>query len=286
ANEVAKAMDDLAKGSMEQTEQINQAVLTVNRLAELVRKVTEDTGRITKASEQVAESAQLGKKASNDVTRGINELFDFTREVSGMINRLNDASGQISEITAMIENISEQTSLLALNASIEAARAGDYGKGFGVVARKTAKLAEESKQAAQDITGLIVQMRNQTEHAVEIMQKGINQAQSGKEAVDKAEQTFGSIFDSLSENLNRIREVATSAHLMGESNESVVNAITTIAAISEESSASTEEVSASTQQQTASIEEVIALADNLSQIAEDLKRSVAAFKLEEESQIG
>lgn len=277
-------MDELAKGSMEQTEQINQAVNTVNRLAGLVRKVTDEAEQMTEASEKVSQSAQLGKKASNDVTQGINELFDFTREVSGMVTQLNEASGQIGEITEMIENIAEQTSLLALNASIEAARAGDYGRGFGVVARKTAKLAEESKQAAQDISGLIAQMRSQTEHAVEIMEQGINQAQADKEAVDKAEQTFDSIFGSLNDNLNHIQEVATSARLMGESNETVVNAITTIASISEESSASTEEVSATAQQQTASIEEVTALADNLSQIAEELKGSVAVFKLNTSNQ--
>lgn len=284
AGEVARAMEELAKGSTEQADQIGKAVNTVNLLAEMVRKVSMDTESIANASQHVADSAQMGKKATGDVIHQMNELYDSTKEAAGVIDELSRVSGAIGEITSMIENIAGQTSLLALNASIEAARAGEYGKGFGVVARKTAKLAEESKQAAKDISDLITQMHVHTDHAVEAMQKGISRAQQGKEYVDKAGETFETIFDALMDNLNHINEVADSARRMAESNEAVVGTISAIAAISEESMASTEEVSATAQQQTASVEEVTSLADHLSRIADNLKQSVSAFKLDSSDQ--
>lgn len=277
ASQVAKAMEELSKASSEQSEQINQAVETIHLLSDIVKKVSSDTENIATSSEKVAESAKEGQRATDAVAHQINELFDSTQEVHGVIKDLSKTSDEITEITTVIEGIAEQTTLLALNASIEAARAGEHGKGFSVVAKETGKLAEQSKQAAQLIAGLIAQMHKRTEVAVEAIQKGIYRAEEGKNLAAEANKTFGNIFKTLIYNLSQIEAVTKSARQMAASNDNVIGAITTIAAIAEESLASTEEVSATAEEQSASVEEVTALAENLSEIANHLRNSIAKF---------
>lgn len=279
SSQVAKAMEELAKASSEQSEQINQAVETIHLLSDLVKKVSADTENIASSSEQVAESAKEGQRATDAVAHQINELFDSTQEVAGVIKDLSKTSEEISEITTVIEGIAEQTTLLALNAAIEAARAGEHGKGFSVVAKETGKLADQSKQAAQLIAGLIAQMRKRTEVAVDAIQKGIDRAEEGKNLAEEANKTFGNIFKTLIYNLSQIEVVTKSARQMAASNDNVIGAITTIAAIAEESLASTEEVSATAEEQSASVQEVTALAENLSEIANHLKNSIAKFEV-------
>jgi len=277
AAQVAKAMEELAKASSEQTEQINQAVETINLLAGLVRKVSADTQMIAASSERVAESAKAGQKATDSVAEQINDLYATTQDVAAVIHELSNTSDEIGKITTVIEGIAEQTTLLALNAAIEAARAGEHGKGFSVVAKETGKLAEQSKQAAQLIAGLIDKMRKRTAGAVEAIQKGLESAEEGKNLVNEANVTFGNIFKTLIDTLAQIEAVAHSARQMAASNENVISAISTIAAISEESMASTEEVSATAEEQSASVQQVTALAENLNEIANALKQSIAEF---------
>lgn len=282
ASEVARAMEELAAGTTEQTNQISQAVSTVTELSELVRKVSTDTANIAASSEKMSDMAVVGQNVTNDITNEINELYESTNEVAEVIKALSSASDEITNITGVISGIAEQTSLLALNAAIEAARAGAQGKGFSVVAKETGKLAEQSKQSALMIADLIRDMGLKTKHAVEVIQKGMERAEGGKSLAVKAKVTFSDIFENLRKVLDQINTVATSASHMSEKNEQVISSITTISAISEESMASTEEVSATAQEQSAAAEEVSSLAENLEGIANKLKASIASFKIGQE----
>ncbi len=280
AAEVARAMEELARASTEQANQINQTVDTITELGNIVRKVSAGTEKIAIVSEKVAESAKVGQKVTDSVANEINELYLSTKEVATVIEELNRTSGEISEITSVIGGIAEQTTLLALNASIEAARAGIQGKGFSVVAKETGKLAEQSKQAAQMIADLIVQMKTKTSHAVETIQKGIKRVEDGKTLTTEATVTFESIFKELNEVLDQIEQVAHSAREMAQKNESVINMVSGIATISEQSMASTQEVSATAEEQSAAAQQVSSLSENLTGIANMLKESVAVFGIQ------
>lgn len=282
ASQVAQIMENLAQGAADQANQINQTVEAVNRLADLVRNVSTEIANIAASSQKVIESARLGQKTTNDVANTFNGLYNSIKEVGEVIAVLRDTSSQISEITSLIGGIAEQTTLLALNAAIEAARAGEQGKGFGVVAKETGKLAEQSKEAANMINDLIMEMRQKTELAVEVIRSGIERAESGKSLVNEANVTFSEIFKVLIVNLTRINSVAETAKKMAENNESMIIDISSVAAISEETMASTEEVSATAQEQSALVEQVSALADNLSEIANELQKAVAVFDIETE----
>lgn len=281
ATQVAKTMEELALAASEETSQINQAAETVANLANLVRKVTDETDNIAMTSKKVVHSAQLGQKVTCDATEGIEDLFVFTKEAATVIDELNNTSGEISGITNMIAEIAEKTTLLALNASIEAARAGEYGRGFSVVADETGKLADQSKQASDHISKMLLQMENRFAHAVNIMKQAIQKTKIEKNLVDEAATTFNEIFKSLEETLIQIDQVAKSAQQMAKSNEVAITAVNKIAAISEETMASTHEVSAAAEEQNALVEEVTALTEDLLMIAGVLRQSVIAFKIEQ-----
>ncbi len=279
ATEVARAAEELATASSEQVKQITEAVDSIQKLSEMVIQVTQDSKRIGDFSGKVAQSAELGQKAANDVALEINALYHSTKEVAEVINTLISTSEEISGITSIIEGIAEQTSLLALNASIEAARAGEHGKGFAVVAKETAKLAEQSKQSARLISELIIQMKVRTDHAVAVMQQEISRAEAGKNLAEEATVTFQEIYKALMNTVAQIELIVASTRQMAANNEKATEAVSAIAAISEQNLASTEEVSAVAEEQNASMEQVTLLADKLAQIAASLKQAVGMFDL-------
>jgi methyl-accepting chemotaxis protein len=280
AMEVARAADELAIASSEQSKQVTETVDIIQQLSEMVIQVTQDAQRIADTSSQVAESAELGQKVTNDVAQEINALFNSTKEAADVINTLIITSEEISGITSIIEGIAEQTSLLALNASIEAARAGEHGKGFAIVAKETAKLAEQSKQSTRSISELIMEMKVRSDQAAEAMQHGIIRAEAGKNLAEKATITFQKIFKAILNTIDQIDLIVKSTQQMAANNEKATGAVSMIAAITEQNLASTQEVSAVAEEQSASVEQVTALAENLKLIAGSLKQAVEVFKLE------
>lgn len=280
ATEVAKSADELALASSEQVRQLTEAIESIQSLSDMVIQVTKDSKKIGDASSQVAQSAELGQKVTHDVAVEINALYDSTKEAADVINMLISSSEEISGITSIIEGIAEQTGLLALNASIEAARAGDHGRGFAVVAKEVAKLADRSKKSTRSISEIIIEIKARTDQAVEVMQQGISRAEAGKNLAEKAATTFQEINKTLMSTITDIDLVVKSTSQMALNNEKATEAVSAISAISEQNLASTEEVSAITQEQSASMKQVTVLADNLRQIASSLKQAVEMFELE------
>ena len=182
-------------------------------------------------------------------------FYDSTLDIVRVIDDLNNTSQEISEITSVINGITEITTLLALNAAIEAARAGEYGKGFAVVAHEIGKLAEQSKQATDLISNLVSQMGTKMEQSVAVIQKNIGNIEKSKNLITNTNKTFEEIFKTLTQNITQISIVANSTRQMAESNVTVIDSISSIAAINEENLAGTEEVSATSEQQSASVQE-------------------------------
>jgi methyl-accepting chemotaxis protein len=279
AEEVAKAMQQLAYATSNQAEQVTQTAGIVDKLGVRVREVSAQTLDIANSSEQVALSAQGGRKLTNDVADEINGIYSATKEIGDVIQELDQASKVIAEISAEIREITDETSLLSLNASIEASRAGEQGKGFSVVAHSIGRLAERSRSAAQKIDELTGHMMERAEQAVRLMENGVARVEGGKNLAGKAAFTFEGIFNELKTTLEKINNVAKAAQEMGNDNEKVIAAVGNIAAISEESMASSEEVSASAEEQSAGAQEVTLLAENLLRISGEMKNTAKVFRV-------
>jgi methyl-accepting chemotaxis protein len=279
ALQIAKAMEELAGSSNEQAHQTDRVMQTIRNLIQLVERVGREIQNISNATERIAQSAQLGQQSTEIVTVAFNDLSESTSETATAIHELSNTSREISEITSVINTIAEQITLLALNASIEAARAGEHGKGFDVVASETRKLADQSKEAARHIAELIEQMNVRTRNVVFVTQKEKTRINAGKESVFSVNNNFINIFKAIMDNIAQINAVAGWASLMTEQNTATIEAITSIAAITEENLASVEEISATSEEQSVSMSKVSSSADNLNRIAEQLNESIAVFQL-------
>ena len=204
---------------------------------------------------------------------------DSSGQVAGAIRDLAAKSEQIGGIVETITGIAEQTNLLALNAAIEAARAGEQGRGFAVVADEVRKLAEESQAAAASISGLIGQIQSDTLNAVKVVEDGARRTEDGVATVAQTRDAFERIGESVEdmsaphrEDRGRRQRIAGSAARMHDE-------IGEVAGVAEQSSASAEEVSASTEQTSASTQEIAASAQELASSAQQLERLVAEFTL-------
>lgn len=281
AHQVAKAMEELAYSSSEQAKQADRVMNTIKNLVELVERVGREIQYISNASQAVAQSAQLGQSSTEAVTTTFRDLSESTVETAQAINELDNSCREISAIVSVINGIAEQTTLLALNASIEAARAGVHGKGFSVVATETGKLAEQSKEAVRLIAELIKQMNHRTGKAIFMMQKEQKRIEAGQTSVMTASNNFKNIFKAIMDNMAQIGAVATLASRMTEQNDTTIDAVTSIAAITEENLANVEEISATSEEQSSAMVNVSKSADDLNRIAEKLHESIAVFRLKD-----
>ncbi|MCP4544414.1 MAG: methyl-accepting chemotaxis protein [Chloroflexi bacterium] len=335
ANQVATTIQQVANGTAQQTESVTNATTTVDQVSRAIEGVARGaqeqaaavgrsaqiTANISTAVQQVAVNAQSGAQSAAQTAlaarngsetvaktiRGMGSIKASTDLVAQRVREMGQRSEQIGDIVETIDGIASQTNLLALNAAIEAARAGEHGKGFAVVADEVRKLAEGSANATKEIAGLIRTIQQTITEAVQAMEAGAAEVESGLEQAAEAGHALDSILAASEEVNLKVEEIAAAAQQMDASANELVGAmdavsavveentasteemaagsgqisqtIENIAAISEENSASTEEVSATVEEVSAQVEEVTASAQSLSGMAEELQALVAQFKL-------
>jgi methyl-accepting chemotaxis protein len=250
--EIAGAVGEVARGASQQV----QAVETTRTAAEETERVARDASGI----------AAEGSAASGEATEAMAAVRASTEQVTSAIRSLADKSDEIGGIVATIGGIAEQTNLLALNAAIEAARAGEQGKGFAVVADEVRKLAEESQQAAGTISRLIEQIQGETSRTVTLVEDASARSQAGAEVVGTARDAFDRISLAVVDVSDRIAAIA--------------QATNDVASVAEQSSASAEQVSASTEETSASTQQIAASAQELARTAEELEHLVHQFRLQ------
>ena len=191
ATDVMNQMDDQAVS-------VSQASTTVNEMRSQSEEIRDHATEAAAASDTASHNSSEGREV---VTQTINEMqhvSDAVASSSEIINRLGEASKEISAIVATISDIADQTNLLALNAAIEAARAGEHGRGFAVVADEVRKLAEKVSKSANEIIGLISTFKDEAEMAVKSMDKGAYVVEKGVEFANNAGQSLGKILQAVS----------------------------------------------------------------------------------------
>ncbi|MGA2011597.1 MAG: methyl-accepting chemotaxis protein [Solirubrobacteraceae bacterium] len=277
--EIAHAVGDVAHGAERQVRMSETARHAAEDVARAVTESAQQANQAAEVAHQTRQVAQQGVEAAAQANDAMQSVQDSSQAVNEAIRELAGKSDQIGQIVQTITGIAEQTNLLALNAAIEAARAGDQGRGFAVVAEEVRKLAEDSQNAAQEISVLIAAIQSDTTKAVGVVEDGAQRTQDGAAVVEKTRAAFELIETSVDDMTARIEHIAAASHQIAASAQSMQDSIAEVAAVAEQSSASTEEVSASTQETSASAEQIAASAQELSGNADTLNELVSQFKL-------
>lgn len=278
-SKVSMAVSEIAQGAMNLAENSQETVTSIGELSSKLDTISNVTSDMSNVSNNTKELSSEGIGIVNVLISKNSETMEATMKVADIVTNMNESVKKISTISDAITEITEQTNLLSLNASIEAARAGDAGKGFAVVASEIGKLAEQSKKSTEQITVLIEEIQEKADIVVQAMNgtKEINQEQN--QAVTKTEKIFNDISASITDLTGKVIEVKSSVDKMQVQKQIFVTQIESTSAISEETAASTEEVTASAERVTETMSRFSQNTEDLKQLAEKLKKEIDKFKM-------
>ncbi len=276
---IAETVQEVSLGSEQQVKNVNNSSLIITDMFQGVMKISESAETATASTSNAAGAARKGNEVLQSTIHQMNSIGSTINMLTNLVKGLEARSIEIGKITEVITGIAAQTNLLALNAAIEAARAGEHGRGFAVVADEVRKLAEQSGQSAQQIASLISMIQTETNQAVQTMEASRNEVAEGISIANVAGETFGQIQCSIDEVNNRMKEVSSLVQELMVGTEQVVISINTIADIANQAAAGSQSVSASVEEQLASMEEITASANSLSKMAEELQLLVGKFKV-------
>jgi len=276
-NQVAGTISDVAQGAVIQTKEVDSMSAQVEQMSTGIQQIAANSNKVSEMSNKTASAAQDGKKAVN---AAISQMMSIEKSVANsaeVVTKLGEGSKEIGQIVDTISGIAAQTNLLALNAAIEAARAGEQGRGFAVVAEEVRKLAEQSQEAAKEITTLISKIQSETESAVTEMNHGTNEVKLGTEVVNNAGRSFEEIFALIDQMSSQIQEISAAIQQMASGSQHIVTSVRDIERISKDIAGQTQTVSAASEEQAASMEEIAASSQALSKLAEELQAAAGKF---------
>ena len=280
ANQVALTMNDIAIGTTTQAEQSEHIVTMMQQTIDEVANSLERAEQTLRSAIESTEIAKKGEEAINEAIKHLGAVTQTVSYATDSIQKLGKRSEEIGGIITVISDIAEQTNLLALNAAIEAARAGEQGKGFAVVASEVRKLAEQSKQASGQITGLINDIQAETSVTVRTMESNLLAVNEQVMIINKGGEALEEIVGKVVETETGVEHMKNSFSNVYENSKNVQHAIHEISSIIEESAAATEEVAATSEEQYATVSEITVSADELANISDSLRDEVNKFKYE------
>jgi len=263
--QISSGTEEMAAGAQEQTQQSAEVAGAVEQMTKTIMENTKNASFAAETAKQAGEKAKEGGSVVKDTITGMLRIAEVVQKSAITVEALGKNSDQIGEIVQVIDEIADQTNLLALNAAIEAARAGEQGRGFAVVADEVRKLAERTTKATKEIATMIKRIQKDTGEAVHAMQEGTEEVKKGKDMANRADEV--------------LREIIIGA-------EKVTDIAAQVAAASEEQSNAAEHISQNieaissvTQQNASGIQEIARSTEDLNRLTMNLEQLIGKFKI-------
>ena len=279
SDQIAKTMEELASGAELQANSAGELTNLMSSYANKVDAANENGTKIQRNSKRVLNMTEEGSKLMQHSSEQMDKINEIVKESMAKMEILDEKSSQISELVSVIHDIADQTNLLALNAAIEAARAGEHGKGFAVVADEVRKLAEQVGFSVNDITHIVEDIQTESKNVSESLDLSVTEVEQGTTQIHTTEKTFNEIRAEVSEMVQNINVVTNNLSEIVEHNLEMKNSIEDIASVSEQAAAGIEQTAASAQQASGSMQEVYRSAEQLAKLTEQLNELVLKFKL-------
>ncbi|ABW20015.1 methyl-accepting chemotaxis protein [Alkaliphilus oremlandii] len=277
--EISQAIESVASDTTQQMGSVENTASAVNNMVLEINEMTARYNVVVESSEAASQLAQNGFENIKDIQTMMSNITNSSSMSTDLIRNLDKHIQSIDGAGQLITQISEQTNLLALNAAIEAARAGEHGRGFAVVADEVRKLAEQSKAASGDIISIIKDIQAEAKKAVEVIDQGAAGVQHGNEITENAAISFSAIVDKTNQSTEAMRNLSSNIDKIFQGVSVVETTITEVSNVAQATAAGAEEVLASTEEQNSIIHHMGTSAERLNEMAEGLKGLVHRFKI-------
>ena len=242
SNEISSSTEEMAAGTHEQTQQATEVAGAVEEMTKTIMENTRNASIAADTAKRAGQKALEGGKIVADTINGMNRISEVVKISATTVHELGKSSDQIGEIIQVIDDIADQTNLLALNAAIEAARAGEQGRGFAVVADEVRKLAERTTKATKEIASMIKKIQADTLGAVASMDEGTKQVETGRLQADKAGIALKEIIEEANKVVDFVSQVAAASEQQSAAAEEISKSIEAISSVTQETASGTQQI--------------------------------------------
>lgn len=280
SDQISLSIQEIAEGTEKQMRNTNELVRFAEEIVSRMDYTDESMQKVADLSSSANQRAESGYETVHQTIEKMHEIKETVEKMAIVTNSLGEKSNEIVEIVKLITDIAEQTNMLALNASIEAARAGQHGKGFAVVADEVRKLAEQSGAAGKNITKITNDIQEEIKNAIFAMDRGKADFEAGFQMVDETGDNFQNILRDIEEVSTQAKQISKVIEEVNDNSANMLKMIEGIAVVTEQSSASLQSVSASVEEQNASMEEIASSVVKLNQMSNVLKENISKFQID------